>query len=144
MIDWSDCPAVERKAEQCSGDWVFRGTRIPVAALFEHFESGAPIGIFIEWFPGVTLAQVQLVLAQIARSALTVQVDDGRPGTEAGDLRSVDDTRPDASDADPIVAGVHSIRTAVFAAAGGDLARICTTLRAIEAAERAAGREIID
>jgi uncharacterized protein (DUF433 family) len=70
MIDWSCCPAVERSAERCSGGWVFRSTRIPVAALFEHLESNASIGKFIEWFPGVTLAQVRSVLTHIARSAL--------------------------------------------------------------------------
>ena len=34
MIDWSSCLAVERDAERVSGAWVFRGTRVPVVALF--------------------------------------------------------------------------------------------------------------
>ena len=38
MIDWSSCTVVERDAERVSGAWVFRGTRIPVAALFENLE----------------------------------------------------------------------------------------------------------
>jgi len=38
MIDWSTCPAVERDLERVSGTRVFRGTRVPVAALFENLE----------------------------------------------------------------------------------------------------------
>ena len=40
MIDWSSCPAVERDPERVSGAWVFRGTRVPVSALFENLEDG--------------------------------------------------------------------------------------------------------
>ncbi|MFA5890850.1 MAG: DUF433 domain-containing protein [Actinomycetota bacterium] len=71
VIDWSSCPEVERDAERVSGAWVFRGTRVPIAALFENLEDGAPVGRFLEWFPGVTLAQVRAVLEHAARSALT-------------------------------------------------------------------------
>jgi len=71
MIDWSSCPAVEQAPERYSGGWVFRGTRVPVTALFENLEDDAPIHLFIEWFPGVTLEQVRTVLEHAARSALT-------------------------------------------------------------------------
>ena len=71
MIDWSTCEAVERDPARVSGAWLFRGTRVPVAALFENLEDGAPVGQFVEWFPGVTLAQVRAVLEHAARSALT-------------------------------------------------------------------------
>ena len=70
MLDWNECPAVERVAERVSGAWVFAGTRIPVAALFENLESGAQIAQFVEWFPGVTIEQVRAVLEHAARSAL--------------------------------------------------------------------------
>ncbi len=70
MINWSHCPAVERDAERLSGAWVFRGTRVPVAALFENLEEDAPIHQFIEWFPGVTLAQAKSVLEYAALSTL--------------------------------------------------------------------------
>jgi uncharacterized protein (DUF433 family) len=53
MIDWSSCPAMERDAQRVGGAWVFRGTRIPVAALFENLEDGAQVPQFGEWFPGV-------------------------------------------------------------------------------------------
>jgi uncharacterized protein (DUF433 family) len=70
MIDWSHCPAVERHADRVGGAWVFRGTRVPVAALFENLEADAAIHQFVEWFPGVTLAQAKSVLEYAARSTL--------------------------------------------------------------------------
>ena len=70
MIDWSSCQAVERDPERVSGAWVFRGTRVPIAALFENVEDGALVDQFVEWFPGVTLAQVRAVLEHAARSSL--------------------------------------------------------------------------
>jgi uncharacterized protein (DUF433 family) len=71
MIDWSSCVAVERDPERVSGAWVFRGTRVPIAALFENLEDGIPVGKFIELFQGVTLEQARQVLEHAARSALT-------------------------------------------------------------------------
>ncbi len=71
MIDWSTCPEVERDPERVSGAWVFRGTRVPVAALFKNLEDGALVSQFVEWFPGVTLEQARMVLEHAARSALT-------------------------------------------------------------------------
>lgn len=70
MIDWSSCAAVERDPERVSGAWVFRGSRVPVAALFENLEDGVPVGEFIDLFPGVTLEQARAVLEHAARSAL--------------------------------------------------------------------------
>ena len=70
MIDWSSCTAAERDPQRVGGAWLFRGTRIPIAALFENLEDGAPVGQFIEWFPGVTIEQVRTVLKHAAHSAL--------------------------------------------------------------------------
>jgi uncharacterized protein (DUF433 family) len=70
MIDWSTCPVVERDPQRVSGAWVFRGTRVPVAALFENLEDGAQLPQFVQWFPGVSLEQVRAVLEHAARSAL--------------------------------------------------------------------------
>lgn len=53
---------VERHPDILSGAWVFRGTRVPVAALFENLRDGATIDQFLEWFPGVSRAQVEAVL----------------------------------------------------------------------------------
>ena len=68
MMDWSACPAVERDLEKVSGSWVFRSTRVPVAALFENLEGGATVSDFLEWFPGVTRAQVEAVLEHAIES----------------------------------------------------------------------------
>jgi uncharacterized protein (DUF433 family) len=72
MIDWSSCSAVENDPSRVSGAWVFRGTRVPVAALFENLEDGASIQDFVQWFPGVSLEQVRAVLEHAARSAAAV------------------------------------------------------------------------
>jgi uncharacterized protein (DUF433 family) len=62
MLDRSQCAAVESVPGKVSGAWVFRGTRVPVRALFENLEGGARIDDFLEWFPGVTREQVLAVL----------------------------------------------------------------------------------
>jgi uncharacterized protein (DUF433 family) len=72
MIDWSTCPAIERDPARVSGAWVFRGTRVPVAALFENLEDDASIHQFVEWFPGVTLDQARQVLEHAARGSQAV------------------------------------------------------------------------
>ena len=68
MLDWASCNAVERHPQKVSGAWVFRGTRVPVSALFANIESGATVDQFVEWFPGVSREQVNLVLEHAARS----------------------------------------------------------------------------
>jgi len=69
MLDWSTCPAVERDPAKVSGAWLFRGTRVPVSALFENLEGGATVEQFLGWFPGVGREQVDSVLEHAARSA---------------------------------------------------------------------------
>ena len=64
------CDAIEQDANKVSGAWLFRGTRIPIAALFENLEDGADVDDFTEWLPGVTPEQVRSVLKHAARSAL--------------------------------------------------------------------------
>jgi uncharacterized protein (DUF433 family) len=68
MINWSQCPAVERLPGKVGGAWLFKGTRVPVKALFENIEGGATIDEFLEWFPGVERAQVEAVLEHAQRS----------------------------------------------------------------------------
>jgi uncharacterized protein (DUF433 family) len=70
MLDWSRCPVVERLPGKVSGDWLFKGTRVPVRALFENLESGASVEDFITWFPGVTRKQVDAVLEHTQRSLI--------------------------------------------------------------------------
>jgi uncharacterized protein (DUF433 family) len=68
MLDWTSCPAVERVSGKVSGAWLFKGTRVPVKALFENLEDGASINDFLAWFPGVTREQAEAVLAHAERS----------------------------------------------------------------------------
>jgi len=70
MIDWRACPFVELNPELVSGAWVFRGTRVPVVALFENLQDGVSINEFIELFPGVDLVHARSVLKHIAKSAI--------------------------------------------------------------------------
>ncbi len=67
MRTWKNCPAVERDPEKVSGAWVFCGTRVPVASLFENLKDGATIDEFLDWFPGVERWQIQTVLYQETR-----------------------------------------------------------------------------
>ncbi|MBM3804454.1 MAG: DUF433 domain-containing protein [Acidimicrobiia bacterium] len=69
MEQWQDCEAVERHPDKVSGAWVFRGTRVPLAALFENLRDGASIEEFLSWFPGVQRAQVEAVLEHEALAA---------------------------------------------------------------------------
>ena len=50
------------------GTPVFKGTRVPVAALFENLEDGATVDDFLEWFPGVAREQVEAVLEHAGQS----------------------------------------------------------------------------
>jgi len=67
-LDWSKCPAVESVPGRVSGAWVFRGTRMPVAAVFENLEDGLTIDEIVEMFDGLTREQVQAVLDFAAHS----------------------------------------------------------------------------
>jgi uncharacterized protein (DUF433 family) len=42
-LDWSECSAVESVPGKVSGAWVFKGTRTPVAVVFENLEDGMTI-----------------------------------------------------------------------------------------------------
>ena len=67
-MDWKDCTAVESRPGKLGGAWVFRGTRVPVEALFENLLGGATIQQFVEWFPGVEMEQVREVLRHQTRT----------------------------------------------------------------------------
>jgi uncharacterized protein (DUF433 family) len=67
LLDWSQCPAVESVPGKVSGAWVFKGTRTPVAIVFENLEDGMTIDEMLEQFP-VTREQVRTVLEFAARS----------------------------------------------------------------------------
>ena len=67
-LDWSQCRAVESVPGRVSGTWVFRGTRIPVAAVFENLEDGLAIDEIVQMFDGLTREQVKEVLDFAAQS----------------------------------------------------------------------------
>jgi uncharacterized protein (DUF433 family) len=67
-LDWAQCPAVESVPGKVSGAWVFRGTRMPVATVFENLEDGLNIDEIVELFDGLTREQVQAVLDFAAQS----------------------------------------------------------------------------
>jgi uncharacterized protein (DUF433 family) len=69
-LDWSKCAAVESVPGKVSGAWVFRGTRLPVATIFENLEDGLSIEEIMEQFD-VTREQVAAVLDFAARSLET-------------------------------------------------------------------------
>jgi uncharacterized protein (DUF433 family) len=66
-LDWTKCAAVESVPGKVSGAWVFRGTRLPVATIFENLEDGLTIEEIMEQFD-VTREQVTAVLDFAARS----------------------------------------------------------------------------
>ena len=66
-LDWSQCPAVESVPGKISGAWVFRGTRLPVATVFENLEDGMTIEELTEQFD-ITPEQIKAVLEFAARS----------------------------------------------------------------------------
>ena len=68
------CSPASRRATNCSlssiGAWVFRGTRMPVATVFENLEAGASSEEITEWFD-LTREQITAVLDFAARSLET-------------------------------------------------------------------------
>jgi uncharacterized protein (DUF433 family) len=67
-LDWSQCPAVESVPGKVSGAWVFRGTRIPVVAVFENLEDGLTVNEIVEMFDGLKQEQMKAVLDFAAQS----------------------------------------------------------------------------
>ena len=64
VLDWSKCSAVERVPGKVSGAWVLRGTRMPVATIFENIEAGASLDDVLAWYEGLDRKQIQAVLVR--------------------------------------------------------------------------------
>lgn len=60
---------MEQDPAVLSGAWVFRGTRLPVAALFENLEDDASVHEFVDWSQGISVEQARAVLEHAARSS---------------------------------------------------------------------------
>jgi uncharacterized protein (DUF433 family) len=61
-IDCPACPPVESVPDKLGGAWVFRNTRMPVAAVSENLEDGLTIEKLEELYHGLTREQVRAAL----------------------------------------------------------------------------------
>ena len=59
---------MERVPGKVSGAWVLRGTRMPVAAVFENIEDGANLDDILEWYDSLDREQVKAVIDFAVRS----------------------------------------------------------------------------
>lgn len=66
VTDWSRCPAVESDPEKRGGALVFKGTRMPVSAVFNNLTT-MDVDELVEQF-GVTREQVEDLLRFVADS----------------------------------------------------------------------------
>ena len=63
MIDWSQCPDVERVPGRVSGMWVIRGTRVPAQAVIDNAEDGFTAEqIAAEIYHGLPVAPARRVI----------------------------------------------------------------------------------
>lgn len=71
MIDWSQCPDVERVPGKVSGAWVIRGTRIPAQAVVDNADDGfTPEQIAGEIYDGLPVEPARRVIAFAKRARL--------------------------------------------------------------------------
>jgi uncharacterized protein (DUF433 family) len=68
VLDWSQCSAVEQIPGKVGGAWVLKGTRMPVATIFDNLEAGASLDDLLKWYEGLDRKQVQAVIEFAARS----------------------------------------------------------------------------
>jgi uncharacterized protein (DUF433 family) len=68
VLDWSQCEAVESISGKLSGAWVFRDTRVPVAAVFANLDDGLTVDEIVKMFDGLRRSQVNAVLEFAAQS----------------------------------------------------------------------------
>lgn len=63
-MDWSGCFEVERIPGKVSGAWLVKNSRVPADAVVDSARDGfTPQEIVAELFPGLTMNQVDTVLA---------------------------------------------------------------------------------
>ena len=84
-LDWSQCPVVESVPGKVSGAWVFKGTRTPVAIIFENLEDGMTIDEVMDQFP-VTREQVKADTTYYCRRSNIAPKNASRPWT-CGNVR---------------------------------------------------------
>jgi uncharacterized protein (DUF433 family) len=80
-LDWSQCPAVESVPGKLGGAWVLRGTRLPVATVFENL-ADLSIEEVMEQFD-VTREEIKSLLEFAARSSEMPPSHLPRPAADA-------------------------------------------------------------
>ena len=63
MIDWSECPEVERVPGRVSGQWAVAGTRILADGVFENWKAGlSPEEIAEEVYSGLGAERARRII----------------------------------------------------------------------------------
>lgn len=80
MANWQHCPSVERANEQDGGLWMFKGTSVPLYALYETLADGGTVSSFAEQH-GVAIEQAVGTLRYEADELYDYRLDrpDGEP-----------------------------------------------------------------
>ncbi len=68
MIDWSQCPDVERIPGKVSGQWIVRDTRILADGVVENADDSTPEEID-EMFPGLGAERARRIIEYARRHA---------------------------------------------------------------------------
>ena len=61
---WETCGAVERDADRLGGKWVFAGTWLPIAEMFEKLNDGVTLEEFLDWYEGIDRSDAEWVIAR--------------------------------------------------------------------------------
>lgn len=101
-LDWSQCSAVESIPGKVSGAWVFKGTRTPVAVVFENLEDGMTVDVVVEQFPvnptaGEGCPEVRRLWPRRARAWALMRVLFGNSIAKGQELYWMHDVRRGAS-----------------------------------------------
>ncbi len=66
LVDWSDCPLVERNPHKLSGVPIVKHTRVQADSIVENYESGSPVEEISENF-SISEEIIQQLLTFAAR-----------------------------------------------------------------------------
>nr|MDE0499830.1 HNH endonuclease [bacterium]MDE0501692.1 HNH endonuclease [bacterium] len=59
---WETCGAVERRTDRLSGEWVFAGTWLPIAELFEELNEGITLDQFLDCYEGIEMSDAERII----------------------------------------------------------------------------------
>jgi uncharacterized protein (DUF433 family) len=62
-MDWSQCPDAERIPGKVSGQWLVKGTRIPVQAVLDNADDFTPEEIAGEIYEGLAVDRARRIIA---------------------------------------------------------------------------------